>query len=600
MAPCPQASSAATPTSLIPFALRTSGCNATKEQGSDSAPVRTIAFTIINQRHTNTCNKITTIEELDVTSLGLEAALRKIENTVPDGSVLVTNGISAIRQVLHPLALRLSFTLSPLFHKFIDISRFEALPVDGQCSLEDELGLICNGIHYLCEGTNNLMGSVEDVKTELRNGICLPETSLVSEVIVRTRGLPWQATDHDIAQFFIGLNIAAGGVALCLSPEGRRNGEALVRFEDSEQRELALKRHRHFLHNRYIEVYRATGSDFLQVAAGSNSEAVRFVSRGSTGAMIVRMRGLPYDCTEAQILEFFAEGENGCKVTDGGILFVNKSDGRPTGDAFVMFDNEEAGQKALTKHKRTIGTRYIELFRSTQAEVQQVINRNLENDQRMMVHGSSRKDCIRLRGLPYEAHVENIVEFLGETARHIMFQMDSEMSAATAAALAHNKYMQIGKKQRYIEVFQCSPEDINLVLTNPPLPPQFILQPRPLFPQQTVQSLVPAIVPPFTPLYWPCLSPPTSPCIYPLQSQPGLVLVTGLCPNITPQDILAYFQTNPEITIESVQMLRWGTAQYSGEALVRFRSRMDAERALAEHVGAPLGTIPLNLSLIHT
>ncbi|VDO43498.1 unnamed protein product [Brugia timori] len=187
------------------------------------------------------------------------------------------------------------------------------------------------------------------------------------------------------------------------------------------------------------------------------------------------------------------------------------------------------------------------------------------------------------------------------------------MSAATAAALAHNKYMQIGKKQRYIEVFQCSPEDINLVLTNPPLPPQFILQPRPLFPQRkanlsrpygreqkTVQSLVPAIVPPFTPLYWPCLSPPASPCIYPLQSQPGLVLVTGLCPNITPQDILAYFQTNPEIAIESVQMLRWGTTQYSGEALVRFRSRMDAERALAEHVGAPLGTIPLNLSLIHT
>uniref|UniRef100_A0A915PLB0 RRM domain-containing protein n=1 Tax=Setaria digitata TaxID=48799 RepID=A0A915PLB0_9BILA len=120
------------------------------------------------------------------------------------------------------------------------------------------------------------------------------------------------------------------------------------------------------------------------------------------------------------MLEFFAEGENGCKVTDGGILFVNKSDGRPTGDAFVMFDNEEAGQKALTKHKHTIGTR------STQAEVQQVVNRNLENGQRMTIHGS-KKDCIRLRGLPYEAHVENIVEFLGETARHIMFQVAEEL-----------------------------------------------------------------------------------------------------------------------------------------------------------------------------
>ncbi|KIH60272.1 hypothetical protein ANCDUO_09484 [Ancylostoma duodenale] len=34
--------------------------------------------------------------------------------------------------------------------------------------------------------------------------------------------------------------------------------------------------------------------------AGSSSEAVNFVSTGA--AMIVRMRGLPYDCSEQQIL----------------------------------------------------------------------------------------------------------------------------------------------------------------------------------------------------------------------------------------------------------------------------------------------------------
>lgn len=74
MAHGPQPISAATSTSLIPFALRTSGCNATREQGSDSAPVRTIAFTIIDRQYTN---KLTTIEELDVSSLGLQAALQK-------------------------------------------------------------------------------------------------------------------------------------------------------------------------------------------------------------------------------------------------------------------------------------------------------------------------------------------------------------------------------------------------------------------------------------------------------------------------------------------------------------------------------------------
>ncbi|XP_003371941.1 RNA-binding protein 35B [Trichinella spiralis] len=88
-----------------------------------------------------------------------------------------------------------------------------------------------------------------------------------SSTVIRARGLPWQSSDQDVARFFVGLNIARGGVALCLSPQGRRNGEALVRFENAEHRELALKRHRHFMGSRYIEVYRSTGEDFLNIAA---------------------------------------------------------------------------------------------------------------------------------------------------------------------------------------------------------------------------------------------------------------------------------------------------------------------------------------------
>lgn len=59
-----------------------------------------------------------------------------------------------------------------------------------------------------------------------------------------------------------------GGVALCLSAQGRRNGEALVRFVSSEHRDMALKRHKHHIGPRYIEVYKATGDDFIDVAGG--------------------------------------------------------------------------------------------------------------------------------------------------------------------------------------------------------------------------------------------------------------------------------------------------------------------------------------------
>lgn len=45
-----------------------------------------------------------------------------------------------------------------------------------------------------------------------------------------------------------------GGVALCLNAQGRRNGEALVRFINPEHRDLALERHKHHMGNRYIEV----------------------------------------------------------------------------------------------------------------------------------------------------------------------------------------------------------------------------------------------------------------------------------------------------------------------------------------------------------
>lgn len=73
-------------------------------------------------------------------------------------------------------------------------------------------------------------------------------------------------------------------------------------------------------------------------------------------------------------MDFFSAGEQACTVLDGaeGVLFVKKPDGRATGDAFVLFADESDAPKALSKHRELIGARYIELFRSTTAEVQQV------------------------------------------------------------------------------------------------------------------------------------------------------------------------------------------------------------------------------------
>lgn len=85
---------------------------------------------------------------------------------------------------------------------------------------------------------------------------------------------------------------------------GRRNGEALVRFINKEHRDMALKRHKHHMGTRYIEVYKASGEDFVGVAGGTSGEAHAFLSRGAQ--VIVRMRGLPYDCVAKQVVHNYS------------------------------------------------------------------------------------------------------------------------------------------------------------------------------------------------------------------------------------------------------------------------------------------------------
>lgn len=106
-------------------------------------------------------------------------------------------------------------------------------------------------------------------------------------------------------------------------------------------------------------------------AAGTSNEVTQFLSKENQ--VIIRMRGLPFTATPQEVLSFLGSES---PVTDGaeGLLFVKYPDGRPTGDAFVLFSCEEYAQNALKKHKQILGKRYIELFRSTAAEVQQVRN----------------------------------------------------------------------------------------------------------------------------------------------------------------------------------------------------------------------------------
>lgn len=235
----------------------------------------------------------------------------------------VTDGQLHMRTCLHPEAVRKSIPLAPHYYSFFDLRRefrMRYKPEVVNC-IRDMLDYVdlphCQteeyGVRHCQEMATIIQRLVADghefndpdvVKDRLEPAIYAKDEPIDDDTVVRTRGLPWQSSDQDIARFFKGLNVAKGGVALCLSPQGRRNGEALVRFENREHRDLALRRHKHHIGQRYIEVYRASGKDFLSIASGKSSEAQHFLARHSAegGQVIIRMRGLPYTSTAEHVV----------------------------------------------------------------------------------------------------------------------------------------------------------------------------------------------------------------------------------------------------------------------------------------------------------
>uniref|UniRef100_A0A8C2WX17 Epithelial splicing regulatory protein 2 n=1 Tax=Cyclopterus lumpus TaxID=8103 RepID=A0A8C2WX17_CYCLU len=492
-----------------------------------------------------------------------------------------------IRQALHPEASKKNLVLPECFFSFVDVKKEfhkccpNASPVQKLTftSMLEYVGLPAVSeqsmgemeVSSMVQLTLQILAEPYSKQTYVVNVFFLSSFSsktepVDSETVIRARGLPWQSSDQDIARFFKGLSIAKGGVALCLNAQGRRNGEALVRFISSEHRDLALERHKHHMGSRYIEVYKATGEEFLKIAGGTSNEVAQFLSKENQ--VIIRMRGLPFTATPQEVLSFLGSES---PVTDGGegLLFVKYPDGRPTGDAFVLFSCEEYAQNALKRHKQILGKRYIELFRSTAAEVQQVLNRymsaplisTLPPSPMMPVSvlttppylpaASSTRDCVRLRGLPYTAGIEDILEFMGEHTVDIkphgvhmvlnqqgrpsgdaFIQMKSPDKSFMVAQKCHKKTM----KDRYVEVFQCSTEEMSIVLMGGTLNRSGLSPP---------------------PCKLPCLSPPTAYAAFPTPPsilsealyQPPLLAAPRPHQTIThsPAHTLAYYPPQPHM-----------------------------------------------------
>ena len=70
-------------------------------------------------------------------------------------------------------------------------------------------------------------------------------------------------------------------------------------------------------------------------------------------------------------VDFFGDSAP-VKSGEDGILIVRYPDGRASGDAFAIFEDEAHLEEALKLNRSNLGTRYVELYKSSLKEFQQV------------------------------------------------------------------------------------------------------------------------------------------------------------------------------------------------------------------------------------
>ncbi|KAL3989958.1 RNA recognition motif family protein [Acanthocheilonema viteae] len=154
---------------------------------------------------------------------------------------------------------------------------------------------------------------------------------------IRLRGLPFAAKEQDVRDFL---------------------------QDDREAVKEAQKLDRNEINGRYIEVFSVSDAELLMmirhgVIKGSGGDAdSRYASN-----FVVRLRGLPYSATIDDIKEFFS----GLEVADA--VIDKEPGGRPSGEAFVRLATKEYAELALERSKNYMGSRYVEVFRSSADEM---------------------------------------------------------------------------------------------------------------------------------------------------------------------------------------------------------------------------------------
>ncbi|KAK4336953.1 hypothetical protein RND71_043525 [Anisodus tanguticus] len=274
------------------------------------------------------------------------------------------------------------------------------------------------------------------------------------------RGLPYGILPADIQAFFrpVGLIIEREQIKILLDDRGMPNGIAYLQLTNDKSLESALLLNGRCMGNNRIEVIpiffenepllnsiqpNLSLIDSVNDYSSTNvySSVRVFDETRKKNYFSMFMKGIPYNsCNEEDVAKFFDP------INVYEVVVISERKGRPSGNAYVLFENKEDFDLAMKRNKKYMGSRYIELFPVRKEEVEKYKSRNSDRfsySSRKRRRSLERQQednttnfCIQIKGLPPTVNNRDLTNYFmmfgaQASAIHIMLKADG-MNAGEA------------------------------------------------------------------------------------------------------------------------------------------------------------------------
>ena len=278
---------------------------------------------------------------------------------------------------------------------------------------------------------------------------------------------------------------------------------------------------------------------------------------------VIRVRGLPYDSRELEIISFF----KGIRIVEKNIAFLYNFDGKFTGEVFIKLMNMMDYREALSYHLGEFYKKVIEVYESGVEDWNKAFeSKNPEKRTNIYINNeeltklTNKNGYVHVTGLSSKATEKDILGFFsnqrvmnkgikrsiisGKPSEEAYIVFADELSADQACKLSSEylagKMLKITKKDKpALEDFL----NTNFISNNP-----FMSREN---------------IPPI-----------------PLEKRKTTLIMTGLPSDITREEVMTIFRNNNIIESELTFITATPSGAFTGNILIPFEDEIEAQKAL--------------------